>query len=63
MSTDRKKCERCGKELPVDTPSSVYGCTAGSGCADYSQRNETRCIEETPAMAKVLQEFEVAWWK
>jgi hypothetical protein len=34
-----KACERCGRPLPIDTPPSVYGCTAGVGCADYSIPN------------------------
>ena len=35
-----KKCERCGLELPKDTRPSVYGCVAGSGCADYSMHSD-----------------------
>ena len=34
-----RRCERCGRAMPSDTPPSVYGCTAGSGCADYSLQN------------------------
>lgn len=34
---ESKKCEKCGRDLPTDTSPSVYGCTAGSGCADYSK--------------------------
>ena len=34
-----RRCERCGRAMPADTPASVYGCTAGSGCADYSLQN------------------------
>ena len=35
----KKKCEKCKRDLPLDTSSSVYACTAGTGCADYSIPN------------------------
>lgn len=28
-----KHCDTCGKELPADTSTSVYCCTAGTGCS------------------------------
>lgn len=38
-----RRCERCGAAMPADTPPSVYGCTAGSGCADYSLPEDWMC--------------------
>lgn len=33
---ENKKCEKCGRVLPIDTPRSVYACTVGSGCSKVS---------------------------
>jgi hypothetical protein len=46
-----KRCEKCNRELPEDTPDSVYGCTAGVGCADYANSECRFC------------EFEEGWGK
>lgn len=35
-----RHCERCGRVLPAGTSPSVYGCTMGTGCADYSKDRE-----------------------
>ena len=33
----KRRCEKCGRLMPIDTSPSVYSCTMGSGCADYSK--------------------------
>ena len=33
-----RHCERCGRVLPADTSTSVYGCTMGT---DYSKENQS----------------------
>jgi hypothetical protein len=43
---NKKKCEKCGKTLPVDTPSSVYSCSFGSGCNDIIKVREKSPDEE-----------------
>ena len=40
-----RKCERCGRDLPIGTSPSVYGCTIGTGCADYTK--DTKTIGQT----------------
>jgi len=49
----KKKCEKCKRDLPLDTSSSVYACTAGTGCADYSIPNVT----DHQHLGQVMQEI------